>query len=156
MDGTILGQGSFFASYSGANPNPGVASVQAGNPVIIQVPSAADWIRVMNFSEFGSAGIATAYFNGTANAHVGIEFYWQRGMPNGSAIVKYYAAGGQALQGDLILSGGFTPYDPSAQQPGSAPLLGNPVVVTAVTNAVRPVVSTANTANGPSGIPIPC
>jgi len=146
MDGTILGQGTFSASYSGTNPNPGVASVQAGNQVIIQIPSAADWVKVYNLRQYGTAGINTAYFQGTGNAVVGREFYWQRGMVAGTALVKYYGNGGQVFSGDVITTGGFTIYDPSGLQTGSRPLLGNPVATTASTDAIQPVVSTASTA----------
>ena len=118
MDGTILGQGTFSASYSGTNPNPGVASVQAGNQVIIQIPSAADWVKVYNLRQYGTAGINTAYFQGTGNAVVGREFYWQRGMVAGTALVKYYGNGGQVFSGDVITTGGFTIYDPSGLQTG--------------------------------------
>lgn len=145
MDGTILGQGTFTSSF-GANPNVGVASVSQGNPVIIQVPSAADWVKVYDYTRFGIVGNNAAYLNGVANANTAVEWYWQRGMPAGTALVKYYANAGAAVTGDLLLSGGFTIYDPTGQQAGSQPLLGSPVAVTAVTNATRPVVSTANTA----------
>jgi hypothetical protein len=146
MDGTILGQGTFNSFYTGANPNPGNAEVQAGNQVIIPIPSAADWVRVVNFTKSGADGDDTAYFQGTANAVIGTEFYWQRGMAPGTATVNYYENGSTAVYGDTLLTGGFTIYDPSGLQTGSQPLLGNPVATTATTNAVRPVVSTASTA----------
>lgn len=129
MDGTILGQGTFVVPATIVNQ-------------IIQVPSAADWVRVMNYTQYGTAP------TGATNA--GIEFFWQRGMPNGSAMVKYYVNGqganASAISGDLITSGGFSIWDSSAQQAGSAPIFGNPVAVTAVTNATRPVLSTGSTA----------
>ena len=147
MDGTIIGQGSFVANSTGlTNPNAGSASVGTANAALIQIPSGADWISVRNLTQFGTAGTSGAYFNGTANAYPGVEFYWQRGMAAGSAIVKYYSNTGHALNGDTIVAGGFTLYDPSGQTAGSQPLLGAPVATTASTNATRPVVSTASTA----------
>jgi len=148
MDNTsILGQGTFVASSANlTNPNSGNASVGQANPAYIQIPSNADWMIVRNFTQFGTAGNSGAYFNGTANANTGIEYYWQRGMAAGTGIVKYYANGGSVMHGDTLLTGGFTLYDPSGQAAGSYPLLGNPVVTSASTNATRPVVSTANTA----------
>lgn len=147
MDGTILGQGSFVANFAGlANPNPGNATVGQANAAYIAIPSNADWMSVRNFTKSGVAGINTAYFNGTNNADVGIEFYWQRGMAAGAAIVKFYNNGSQAFWGDTIAAGGFTLYDPSGQSQGAQPLLSAPVATTASTNATRPVVSTANTA----------
>lgn len=128
MDGTILGQGTF--------------TVATGVPAkIVQIPSGADWMKVVNFTQFGTAGVAAPNTRG-------IEFFWQRGMAAGSAIVKFYSNAGttQALQGDTITSGGFTLYDPSGQTAGSQAIVGNAVATTASTNATRPVVSTGNTA----------
>ena len=146
MDGTILGQGTFTASYSGANPNPGSATVQAANPVIIQVPSGADWMSVKNFTQSGTAGTSAAYFQESDTANVGVEYYWQLGMAPGTSIVRYYGNTTGVVSGDILLSGGFTLYDPSGNNPNALPLLGNPVATTASTNATRPVVSTASTA----------
>jgi hypothetical protein len=147
MDGTIIGQGSFVANQVGlVNPNTGVASIAQANPVIIAIPSNADWVCVRNYTQFGTVGTTGAYFNGTANASVGNEFYWQRGMAPGTGIVKYKGAASAVIDGDTLLTGGFTLYDPSGQSQGAQPLLGPAVAVTAVTNATRPVVSTANTA----------
>ena len=142
MDGTIIGQGSFLANFVGlANPNPGNAEVGQANNTIIAVPSAADWVKVRNFTQFGTAGNSDAYFNGSANAFTGIEYYWQRGMAAGSAFVKYYQNGAATLVGDRLVSGGFTIYDPSGLQAGSGPLIGAPIAVSAVTNATRPAVT---------------
>lgn len=146
MDGTIIGQGTFTASYSGTNPNPGNASIQAGDQRVIAIPSGVDWLKVSNYSSWGLPGTATAYFQGTGNAAVGIEYFWQRGMAPGTAIVTYKGAAAATLSGDTLVSGGFTLYDPSGQTAGAVPLLGNPVATTASTNATRPVVSTGNTA----------
>ncbi len=125
MDGTILGQGTFTVGASVTQQ-------------IVQIPSGADWIRVFNYTQFGTAGGASAG---------GVEYMWQRGMPSGSAIVKYKinTSNANVLQGDLITSGGFTLYDPSGQTAGAQPVLGNAVATTASTNATRPVVSTATT-----------
>lgn len=124
MDGTILGQGSFTVPATIVNQ-------------YIQVPSAADWCRVINYTRQGTIGGAAAY---------GFEYYWQRGMASGSATVKYYANGGAVVTGDTLTTGGIYIYDPSAQQAGSAPTVSAPVAVTAITNATRPVLSTASTA----------
>ncbi len=146
MDGTIIGQGTFTSSYSGTNPNPGNATNQAADARIIAIPSGADWVKVANYTKWGAAGTNAAYFQGTANAGIGIEFFWQRGMAAGTGIVTYKGNGAATLAGDTLVTGGFTIYDPSGQSAGSAPLLGNAVATTASTNATRPVVSTANTA----------
>ena len=145
---TILGQGLFNANFTGlANPNPGNAEISQANAAFIQIPSGADWISVRNYSAISVVGAnAGAYFNGTANAYVGTEFFWQRGMSPGSAMVKYYNGSTAAVYGDLILSGGFTLYDPSGQTLTSQPLTGPAVATTASTNATRPEVTTASTA----------
>ena len=94
MDGTILGQGSFTASSTGlSNPNPGNATTSNSIAAYVQIPSNADWMRVFNYTRSGVAGTNAAYFNGTNNAFVGVEYQWQRGMAAGSAIVRYYANG---------------------------------------------------------------
>lgn len=146
MQGTILGQGTFKASYSGANPNTGSASVTAGNPVILMVPQGADWIEVRDYTQAGTVGNNAAYINNTSGAIVGNYWFWQSGMPTGSAITNYNTNAASSLNIDTIPTGGFTIYDPSGQLPGSLPVLSSPVATTASTNATRPVVSTANTA----------
>jgi hypothetical protein len=118
MDGTIIGQGTFIAPATVVNQN-------------IQIPSGADWMKVINYTKSGVAGDTDA---------IGIEFYWQRGMAAGTGVVKYYANGGQALNGDTLVSGGFTLLDTSNTAPKAR------VATSASTNAVRPVVSTTNTA----------
>jgi len=146
MDGTILSQGSFLANLT-ANPIPGTGAVYSASAYTIQIPSAADWVSVRNFTQFGTAGVATARFNGgAANAVIGREFFWQRGMAPGQAIVKYYTTGGQTLTGDVLNSGGMTIYDPTGLQANSQPLLGTPTAVTAVSSATQPVVTTGSTA----------
>lgn len=146
MDGTIIGQGSFNAFFGGANPNPGVASNQAAQAIQIAIPSNADWLKVYNFTKASQNGLNTVYFNGTANAFAGVEYYWQRGMPIGTAIVKYKANAAATLDEDVLLTGGFTLFDPSGQSAGAQPLVGPAIATTATTNATQPVVSTANTA----------
>lgn len=146
MDGTIIGQGTFSSIYIGANPDPGVAVYQAASQYIIQIPSGADWVKVYDYTQAGMNGTATAYFNGVADAALGKEWYWQRGMAPGTGIVVYKSAGASTMNQDTLVSGGFTLYDPSGQTVGALPLLGNPVATTATTNATRPVLSTASTA----------
>jgi hypothetical protein len=147
MDGTILGQGTFVANSLGlANPSPGNAEISQANQTVIVIPSGVDWLKVYNYTQYGTVGTTGAYFNGSANASNGVEFFWQRGMAPGTGIVTYKGAASAVLDGDTFVSGGFTLYDPSGQSAGSLPLLGNPVATTASTNATRPVVSTGNTA----------
>lgn len=126
MDGTILSQGSFIAPSTIINQ-------------VIAIPSNADWMKVVNYTQMGTAG--------TASTYNGFEYYWHRGMAAGTGTVKFYASNGTTvISGDTLTSGGFTLYDPSGQSVGALPLVGNAVATTASTNATRPVVSTASTA----------
>ncbi len=124
MDGTIIGQGRFLAS------NPVAA-------LTIQIPSGVDWISVMNYTQYGNIG--------TPVTDVGIEFYWQLGMPNDVCLVKYGVNGSTTLHADILTAGAFQLYDPSGQNPSALQLLSAPRATTASTNATRPVVSAANT-----------
>lgn len=124
MEGTILSQGSFVVPSTIVNQ-------------YIQIPSNVDFMHVRNFTRQSTVGGASAF---------GFEYYWQRGMAAGTALVKYYANGGAVVTGDALASGGFTLYDPSGQSQGALPLIGGAVATTASTNATRPVVSTASTA----------
>ncbi|HVW99266.1 MAG TPA: hypothetical protein VHA52_02330 [Candidatus Babeliaceae bacterium] len=126
MDGTILGQGSFV-----------VGATVSSQTIVI--PSNADWMRVLNYTQMGTAGGASAS---------GVEFYWQRGMAAGTGVVKYKinTTDTHVLNGDTLVGGGFTLYDPSGQSQGALPLLSAAVATTASTDATRPVVSTTNTA----------
>jgi hypothetical protein len=136
--GTIIGQGTFVA-----NPIPasGLGAIRTySTPQIIQIPSGADWVSVRNYTQFGTNGVTTANFQGTGNASIGVEFYWQRGMLAGTGIVMYKGAASAVIDGDTLVSGGFTLYDPSQSQNigalnnGSTGVTGftaaNPAVVT--------------------------
>ncbi len=120
MDGTVLQQGTF---------------VSTGAIQIIQIPANADFMWVKNFTRSGTVG-TTAPASGT-------NFYWQRGMAAGAAIVNYKTNTLLTDNTDTIALGGFTLYDPSINQP---PIVGAKVAVTAVTNATQPVVTIASTA----------
>lgn len=126
MDGTILSQGSFIVPSTVVNQ-------------YIVIPSNVDYMYVYNYTKMGTNGGASA---------TGVEYYWQRGMAAGTGVVRYKinTTDTHVLNGDTLLTGGFTLYDPSGQSQGALPVLGAPVATTASTNATRPVVSTANTA----------
>lgn len=98
--------------------------------------------------QFGTVGASSgAYFNGTANANIGIELYWQRGMAAGTGTGMYKTTRAAILGDDApLLTGSFTLYDPSGQSAGAQALVSAPVATTASTNATRPVGSTASTA----------
>jgi hypothetical protein len=141
MDGTILGQGSF--TTLGTNAASGTVATGIAN--IIQIPSGADWVSVRNFTQYGTAGNSAVVWQGTT-ANSGFEYFWQRGMAPGTALVKYKTSGAAGINADTLLTGGFTLYDPSGSTAGAQPIIGPAVATTASTNATRPVVSTASTA----------
>ena len=131
MDGTILGQGSFVVP----------ATIV---PKTIAIPSGVDFMWVKNYTRAGTVGGASAF---------GFEYYWQRGMVNPASPfntdvgqVKYYSNGSAIVNGDTLLSGGFTLYDPSGQTAGALPTISaNVAITTGVSNATQPVVTTSNT-----------
>lgn len=113
-DNTIILQGRFTAD---------------GNDQTIQLRSDVDWMEVYNYTQIA----------GTNN--LSTQFYWQRGMTNGTGVRWFKNGGGNNLNvTDLAAGDGFTLLDTS----------GNPltaaVAITGSTNATQPVYSTANTA----------
>ena len=127
MDGTILQQGSFIVAS-------GVPSVN------VVIPGNADFMWVRNFTQTAAAGQSSTPF-------YGIEYYWQLGFPIGYAQVKYYnnVSSTNYISGDMIASGGFTPYNPTLGS-GVLPQYGAAIAITTgVSSATRPVVTTTNT-----------
>lgn len=114
---TVIQQGRFTAD--GSNKN-------------ISIRSGFDWIKVYN---------ETAIAQGAAD--LGAEFYFQTGMTNGRGIVttKLGTVGNDPLTiGQIAADSGFFVLDTTGNP------LGSQVAVTAVTNVVRPIVSTGSTA----------
>lgn len=117
MDAAIIQSGSFTST---------------GLATTLQIRSGFDWIMTWN---------QTALTQGAAN--LGCQYYWQFGMASGQGIIytKLGAVANDPMTvGFLAANTGFTPVD-SAGNPLSAS-----VATTNVTNAVRPVISTGNTA----------
>lgn len=125
MDGSILTQGTFTQGATAVNQT-------------IVIPSNVDWLRVLNYTQANQ---------GTSAAANGFDFWWQRGMPNGTGIVKIAGVAG-AVTVNVTANNAFTLYDPSGNPYGTA------VATTASTNATRPVVSTGSTAGLVAGTSI--
>src|SRR5437660_399523 len=129
MDGTIIQVGSF------AQP----ATADGGAvPQLLQIRSGFDWIKTFNFTKYAAG-------NGAGGTGTVVEGYWQLGMPNGSGIGILKAAGATTLSTLQLAAGnGFFVQDNSQQAPSA------PVALTAgaaaTSNAVRPIVTTGNTA----------
>jgi len=120
-DNTIIQQGAFTS---------------AGTTETLILRSDVDWMKIYNMTTIVGA-----------TQWDGVEHYWQRDMAVGDGLVWYHALGSQALSLSSCVVG-FN----GAVYPGFYPIthdgmnLGAPIAVTAGTNAVLPVYSTANTA----------
>ena len=112
-DNTIILQGRFTAD--GLNKT-------------IQLRSDVDWMKVYNYTQL----------DGTNN--LSTEFYWQRGMDQGTGVRWFKNGGGNNLNVTTMAAGdGFTLVDTSENPLTAA------VAITGSTNATQPVYSTADT-----------
>lgn len=113
---TIIQQGRFTAT---------------GSAQTIQIRSDLDWMNVYN-TTVAAASQTTA---------IGVQYYWQRGFPQGAQweYLKSNAAAAANLS-QYLTSGGFTLVDTSAQQPGNLTS-----TITAVSSASIPVVTNSGT-----------
>lgn len=102
--------------------------VSDGLTRLLTLPFDPDWMTVTNYTNTGATGDDS------------IWFYWQRGMVDGTGIREFKSGGGNTTNKTVLAApAGFTLID-TTQNP-----LGTPVALTATTNAVQPVISTANT-----------
>lgn len=115
MDNTILQQGKFTSD---------------GSAKTLQIRSDVDWIAVYNYTQ-----AATQQASGR-----GVQFYWQRGMANGTGLEYKKTNSTDALNLVTLTSGGFTLVDTSANAVGTLN-----ATVTAISNATIPVVSNSGT-----------
>lgn len=102
-----------------------------GNSVDLSIRSDVDWIRVYNETALSQAAADLAY-----------EFYWQRGMTQGTGFswTKLGSVANDPITvGALAANTGFFLIDSSLAIPGAA------IAETAITNAPQPVIDTANT-----------
>ena len=125
MDNTIIQQGRFTSN---------------GSNQTIQVRSGIDWMRVYNY---------TVAANNQTTA-VGVEYYWQLGMPQGGGLEYKKSNAANAANLEVALaSGGFTLVDSSVQNPGA--LNNGSTGISAVSNATPPVVTVGSTAGMAAG-----
>lgn len=102
-----------------------------GNSKYLPFTTDVDWMNVYNWT-------ATIPTNNT-----GFEFYWQRGMADGEALIKYWNGASTALLSNTASNlgvPGFTLYNSTDDG------LTAPVTVTQVTAGNPPVVTTGSTA----------
>lgn len=115
-DNTIMVQGSFTGT---------------GGSITLPLRFGVDWMRVYNLT------VAAA----DQTAAIGVEYYWQNGMPAGYGLeyLKSNAANAANLT-QYLTSGGFTLVDSSAQAAGVIN-----ATITAISNAAIPVVTNTGT-----------
>lgn len=122
MDNTIIQQGRFTQPATAAN-------------VTLQIRSDVDWIKVYNTTVIAAGG-----------ANNGAEYYFQRGMTNGTGLIYTKENTIGALVPTVLGANlGFFLVDSSVQTTTA------PVAITAVSTANPPVVSTGSTAGLSAG-----
>lgn len=117
--------------------------ISTGGRVNLPVPCGADWMRVYNMTALTQNAANLAY-----------EFYFQKNMTPGSGVgwtLLGAVANDPVTVGALAAGTGFIPLNQGYSSGISAQVrnsiqLSAPVAFTAVTNATRPVISTASTA----------
>lgn len=125
MDFTIIQQGRFTSD---------------GSAKVLQIRSDVDWMKVYNIT-VAAANQTTA---------VGVEYYWQRGFPQGAkwSYFKSNAAAAANLS-QYLTSNGFYLIDSSLQAPGQ--LNNGSTGVSAVSTAAIPVATVGSTAGMAAG-----
>lgn len=107
-----------------------------GSNIVLPIREGVDWINVYN-TTIAAASQTTA---------VGVQYYWQYGMPQGAMIAYFKSnAAGAANLTQYLTTGGFYGYDNTINLPGASTGL------TAISTATPPVVSTSNTAGLAAG-----
>lgn len=125
MNGTILQQGRFTSD---------------GEVQRLDIRSDVDWMEVYNY---------TVADDDTQTTQVGVQYYWQRGMADGTGIEYRKSDATNASQlVTAMASGGFTLLDTSSQVPGPLNGVGGGADITAISAGPPPVV----TNNGDNGL----
>lgn len=101
-----------------------------GTATQVNIRSDVDWMEVDNYTQ-----MATQQATGR-----GVMFRWQRGMAAGTGIEITKTNSTDALNGEVMASGGFTLLDTSVQTPGALTS-----TITAISNAAIPVVTNSGT-----------
>lgn len=102
-----------------------------GADVTLQLPSGVDWIRVYNYTQSGT----------TQSTGRSVEYYWQRDMAAGTGLIWTKTNSSNALNANVMLTGGFTLVNSSVNSVGA---LNS--TITGISNASTPVVSLTSTA----------
>lgn len=114
--------------FSGTNQG---SFTSTGATKILQIRADVDWINVYNITQM-AASQTTA---------VGVQYYWQRGFPQGAMIAYFKSnAANAANLSQYLTTGGFSLVNNTLNVPGQS------IAITAISAATPPVVSTGNTA----------
>ena len=114
--------------FSGTNQG---SFTSDGTTKILQIRADVDWINVYNITQM-AANQTTA---------VGVQYYWQRGFPQGAMIAYFKSnAANAANLSQYLTTGGFSLVNNTLNVPGPS------IAITAISAATPPVVSTGNTA----------
>lgn len=114
--------------FTGTNQGRIIAT---GNAIDLGFATGLDWMWVKNITQSYATG-----------AGQGVEFYWQRGMPQGRGTIYTKTATTNALAiGQLAANAGFFLIDTTVNIPGPS------LALTGITAGNPPVVNTANTSS---------
>jgi len=103
--------------------------VSTGATTYLPLPSGYDKIETLNLTTTTAAGAGT-----------GVEFFWQEGMAQGSAVEYIKTAVTNAIAPAVVATGGFTRYNSADNPVGTLN-----TTITAISNAAIPVVSLTDT-----------
>jgi hypothetical protein len=126
MFGNIVQQGSF---------------VSTGSNVTLNLVSGADYIETINYTQIAANAASTGYAFFALTGTTGVA----GGLANGSAIEIQSNAGATAVDYRVTTTGFLLGVNSATATPG------NPVALTAISNAAVPIVSTATTTGLASG-----
>ena len=115
--------------FSGTNQG---SFISDGTTKILQIRADVDYINVYNTTQMAA----------TQTTAVGVQYYWQRGFPQGSMIAYFKSnAANAANLSQYLTTGGFSLVNNTLNIPGQS------VAITAISAATPPVVATGNTGN---------
>ena len=101
-----------------------------GGNIVLPIREGVDWINVYNTTVAGSSQTTA----------VGVQYYWQFGMPQGSMIAYFKSNAADAANlTQYLTTGGFYAYNNTINIPGPS------IELSAISTATPPVVSTSNT-----------
>ena len=86
--------------------------VSTGANTSIAIPMGVDWFEIIDYTKAGANGASATDF-------VGVRYYWQLGMADGTGQVEYKSNSSNAINMDTLAFGGFTLVDTSGSPVGT-------------------------------------